>query len=158
MHQVIRDHLETFLSESEEGRLPSDFRTHLEACESCRQKVQQMKEQAGLLTVLRETREVEPRPGFYARVLDRIDSQRGDSIWSVFVESPFGRRIAFASLILVVLVGTYLVSSEPMAGVAAPQSAAVTSLEDEQGAVVSASTPQETRDAVLVNLASYRDE
>lgn len=151
MHQVIKDHLETFLSGSEQGRLPMEFRTHLEACESCRDAVQQMQEQAGLLAVLRSPCETEARPGFYARVMDRIEAQRGDSIWSVFLESAFGRRIAYASLILAVLMGTYLVSREP--SVDLQQSAEI----DEPGPTLG-DNPQQTRDAVLVSLASYRDE
>src|SRR5579872_7309278 len=52
------------------------------------------------------------RPGFYARVMERIEAEGPISIWNLFIESAFGRRIAVASLALALLVGVYLVSSE----------------------------------------------
>src|SRR5439155_13666164 len=55
--------------------------------------------------------EVEPRPGFYARVMERIEAQ-GASIWDLFFESAFGKRIAVASLALALLLGIFLVTQE----------------------------------------------
>src|SRR5579872_6658123 len=52
------------------------------------------------------------RPGFYARVMERIEAEGPISIWNLFIESAFGRRIAVASLALALLVGVYLVTSE----------------------------------------------
>lgn len=158
MHQVISDHLESYLSGSEKERLPVEFRAHLEACEQCRQSVRQMQEQARRIGVLREAGEVEPRAGFYARVMERVNSQRGDSIWNLFTESAFGRRIALASLVLAVLMGSYLVSNDSSGLWAPAQKAQIVTLDEEQAPVVTAATPQESRDAVLVNLASYQEQ
>ncbi len=41
---------------------------------------------------------MEPAAGFYARVMQRIEEKAQDSIWAVFVYSPFGKRLAFGSL------------------------------------------------------------
>ena len=58
------------------------------------------------------SQDIEPRAGFYARVMERIEAQPA-SIWSVFLDRKFGFRLAVASAVLVALLGTYLVTSEP---------------------------------------------
>ena len=97
MHQVVKDYLETYLGSSDGRQFPNQFSSHLETCEECRLEVEQMRAQASLFTSLRSRIEIEPAAGFYARVLDRIDAQKPVSVWSALVESPFGRRLAFAS-------------------------------------------------------------
>ena len=52
------------------------------------------------------------RAGFYARVMERIESQGAASIWSLFFDSPVGRGLAMASMVLALSLGVYLVSSE----------------------------------------------
>jgi hypothetical protein len=56
--------------------------------------------------------DIEPHPGFYARVLDRIDAQRPSSIWTLFSESLFGRRLATASLALALITAASIVGQE----------------------------------------------
>lgn len=156
MHQVIKDHLETYLGSSCGKQLPNEFSSHLEVCEGCRLELSAMRSQSSLLSCLHATPEVEPRAGFYARVMDRIESQRPASIWAVFLESPFGRRLAFASLILAVLMGTYLVSTEPVSEFAMRDSGVAVT----QGVTTPVLGPnqQQDRDVVLVNLATYQEQ
>jgi hypothetical protein len=115
-----------------------------------------MRGQARLFAGLHALPEIEPAAGFYARVMDRIDAQRPVSPWSVFLDSPFGRRLAFASLVLAVLMGTYLVSTEPASEFAVRDSGVVIS----QGESTPVLGPdhQQDRDVVLVNLATYREQ
>ena len=54
---------------------------------------------------------MEPRPGFYARVMERIEAQTPTSVFTLFFDSLFGRRIAMASLALALLLGVYVISS-----------------------------------------------
>src|SRR3954468_21573871 len=61
-----------------------------------------------LLAELKAPEDVGPAPGFYARVMDRIESQRSNSIWSVFLEPIFGRRLALVSGLLMLLLGAAL--------------------------------------------------
>jgi hypothetical protein len=112
-----------------------------------------MQAQARLFGSIRPAAEVEPPAGFYARVMERIESQRRVSIWTVFSESPFGRQIAFASLVLAVLMGTYMVSTEPGEEIALRDSPAA-----EQVTPVLGPNQQQDRDAVLVNLATYQEQ
>ena len=122
--------------------------------------------------------EIEPRPGFYARVLDRIEAQGPGSAWTLFFDSLFGRRIAMASLALALLVGVYVISSEQssepeIAGVDGPQATLVSDRDSNlpqdlqgvfSGDVFSNSsqprlvTGAPDQDAVLVNLVTYREQ
>ncbi len=117
--------------------------------------------QAALLRELRTPAavEAEPRSGFYARVMERIEAQGAVSIWNVFFESPFGRRIAAASIALALLLGTYLVTSERFPEAARDNGQAVQMVagEDQPGMVL---TPEGApdRDSVLVNLVTYQEQ
>jgi hypothetical protein len=123
-----------------------------------------MVRQARIIRTLRPKHSAEPMPGFYARVMDRIERQVPVSIWSVFLD-PFGRRLAVASAALAVLMGIYLVSSDPVRRPApmpiASDSISVvdrTTDEDLPARVLAGSADQtQVRDAVLVNLATYRE-
>jgi predicted anti-sigma-YlaC factor YlaD len=110
MHRVIQDHLEEVLTASQLERCHSQVVAHVSECEECRVELEAMREQALLLRELRA--QVEPRPGFYARVMERIEAQGAGSIWDMFFESAFGRRLAVASMALALLLGVYLVTSE----------------------------------------------
>jgi predicted anti-sigma-YlaC factor YlaD len=157
MHQPIRDNLEEYLKGSTR-QVPQAFHAHLVACEECASEIRLLETQANMLRSLRSGPDVGPSPGFYARVLERIEEQERSSVWSVFLQPNFGRRLAIASATLVVLLGTYLITTEPgdqnipspavasdTVNVAAPESGAV------QDSV------QQQRDAVLVNLASFHE-
>lgn len=109
MHRLIENHLEEVLAQ---GRLPEPVQQHLTECAGCRAEVGAMREHAALLRDWTAPEEVEPRPGFYARVWDRIEMQRPVSIWGLFTDSLWGRRLATASLSLALLMGGYVISSE----------------------------------------------
>src|ERR1700692_111914 len=106
MHREIQNHIEDVLAGSEPE--------HLSQCEACRTEIRGMQEQTALIRELRvpEGFADEPRPGFYARVMERIEAEGPISIWNLFIESAFGRRIAVASLALALLIGVYVVPSE----------------------------------------------
>ena len=154
MHQAIRDNLEEYLKGFGERQAPAEFTAHLASCRQCSDDLLTMDRQTRLLRSLRTTEEMDPRPGFYARVMERIEAQTDTSIWSVFLQPAFARRLAVASATLALLLGTYLIGTEPgdqsrPASVVATQSA---SFPDDAQHV------DQQRDAVLVNLASYHGE
>ena len=178
MHRIIRDHLEEVLTGL--GSAPEHpAGKHLTECEECREIVAAMREQAEVLRQWRvadaEIAAVDPRPGFYARVLERIETQGAGSVFTLFFDSLFGRRIAMASLALALLLGVYVISSEQMAepevaGVdGLPQATLVSNLpQDLQGAFSDSVfsdngqprlvTGAPDQDAVLVNLVTYREQ
>ena len=167
MHQPIKDNLEEYLKGSAQ-RVPQAFHAHLEACEECASELRLLETQAMMLRSLRSSGEAGPRPGFYARVMERVEEQGRNSIWSVFLVPSFGRRLAIASAALVVLLGTYLVSTEPgdrdialaPATVAtetvrapAPEAGATGDILQQRDTL----QQQRQRDAVLVDLASFHE-
>ncbi len=183
MHRVIRDHLEEVLAQSRVGRGSSespsqspsqrmepglngtqDFEHHLRQCEDCRIEIDFMRQQAASLRQLRSEAEYEPPPGFYARVIGRIEThiqtQRDGSIWNVFSESPFGKRIAIASMTLALVFGIYLIASEQYQDqpVNAPVQISDTISGEDQPGMVLGSEGVPDRDAVLVNLVTYREQ
>jgi predicted anti-sigma-YlaC factor YlaD len=109
MHDVIRDGLEEYLG----GQVRRDFQAHLAECAECRTEVRQFEDLSGLFRSLREPEPVQPEPGFYFRVSQNIEAQQQPSIWSIFsLDAIFGRRVAFASLMVLALVGSFLISRE----------------------------------------------
>jgi predicted anti-sigma-YlaC factor YlaD len=161
MHRLVQNHIEDVLAGIESASVAE----HLGACEECRSQVTAMRRHAAAMRELRAPA-AEPRPGFYARVMERIEAQGPVSIWNLFIESAFGRRIAVASLALALLVGVYLISSERSADqpVMAGQQgqAAVVVGEDGPGQVLSiinhSSLNQPSEDAVLANLVTYQEQ
>jgi predicted anti-sigma-YlaC factor YlaD len=163
MHRLIQDHLEEVLAESK-CCCSDAAREHLEECEECRSQVAAMENHAALLRSLRTPvdapeAEITPRPGFYARVMERIEAQGARSIWQLFFESTFGRRIAIASMAFAVLLSVYLVSLETTEELPVTATAPMQLLpgEDQPGMVISkAGVPD--KDSVLVNLVTYREQ
>lgn len=156
MHRMIRDHLEQVLADSHASESDSPVAAHIQECEECRGELEAMLEQARLLRELRA--EAEPRPGFYARVMERIERQGPGSIWSVFSESAFGRRIAVASMALALLAGVYLYTSEQSASNPTVEFVAGALPGEDQPALVMAPSGVPDRDTVLVNLVTYREQ
>jgi len=151
MHRLIQDRLEEVLRETERVD-DSPAADHLAACEECRMEVAAMRRQASALRALRANDDtLAPRPGFYARVMERIEAQRPIDIWELFFDSSFARRIAMASMAMTVLFGLYLVSSERLA-----QPVAISTEENQPGMTLAAGLPD--KDAVLVNLVTYREQ
>ena len=162
MHREIRDHIENVLAGSEPE--------HLAGCEECRSEVQGMQEHTALLRELRapDSFVAEPRAGFYARVMERIEAEGPVSIWNLFIESAFGRRIAVASMALAILLGVYLVTSERSAGdpMVAVQQVQLQPLvvvgEDGPARIITqmdqSPAGQSSEDAVLADLVSYQEQ
>src|ERR1700720_1097853 len=155
MHQPIKDNLEEYLKGSAQ-QIPQAFHAHLVACEECASELRLLETQANMLRSLRSVEDVGPTPGFYARVMERVEDQGRASVWSVFLQPSFGRRLAIASATLVVLLGTYLVTTEPGAPSVALAPTAPTDIvssvpASEAGTIPDSLQQQRRRDAVLVD-------
>jgi predicted anti-sigma-YlaC factor YlaD len=161
MHEPVQAHLEDFLSRK--GTVPDSVADHLASCSKCRSEVNAMEAQIPMLRSLRSPDGAEPRAGLYARVIERIESQRPLSIWTAFLEPAFGPRLAIASAVLAIIMGIFLVSGEPTAPAPmpiAPDSVASAVAEREDAAPAftgAAADDQQVRNAVFVSLATYRD-
>jgi hypothetical protein len=99
--------------------------------------------------------EIEPRAGFYARAMEAIEARRRASVWCAFADPDFGRRLSFASLAIVLVLGSYMVFTEqgPRFEVPSP----VTFMAPEPAGHYVGADPQRDRELVLVSLASYQE-
>jgi hypothetical protein len=112
MHESIRRRLEELLDAGSSvwgNDIPDE---HLAVCPECSAEIAAMRDQAMVLRSLRAPEEVEPLPGFYARVMQRIEGGYVRSVWTIFADSPFGTRLAYASLTVAIILGSYVVSAE----------------------------------------------
>ena len=152
MHGLIRERLEDYLKGAP-GSVP-EVEDHLRVCESCREEAASMQEQARLLHVLAPSRAMDPPVGFYARVLDRIETERRPSFWDAFLEPSFGRRLLATSVMVICLLGGYVALTEAANEGPATTPEAVMVAEHPAGL---GSNPDRDRETVLVSLATYRD-
>jgi anti-sigma factor RsiW len=153
MHEPLKERIEDYL---QGGKDLPDVERHLEQCESCRAEVIRMKKHTELLRSMKAPREWEPAPGFYGRVMNRIETQAKPSMWNLFGESMFAKRLAYASMTFVVLLGTYFVSSTISDQQIATSSPEVLMSDDPHPSEVG-TNPQKDREAILVNLATYHE-
>jgi predicted anti-sigma-YlaC factor YlaD len=169
MHREIRDHIDDVLRG---GNTLKNAREHLAQCDECRTEVRGMQEQTALIRELRTPEDfaADLRPGFYARVMERIEAEGPISIWNLFIESAFGRRIAVASLALALVAGMYVVTAErsaddSMIALQSPQATTEQTIVAGEDApareitqVDQSQTDQSSEDAVLANLVTYREQ
>jgi anti-sigma-K factor RskA len=150
MHEVVRERLEDLLAGSLEGDSVAEL--HLAACEECRQQVEAFRSNALLIRSLRYSQEVAPAPGFYARVMDRIEARRSASVWNALLDPAFAWRLAVGSVAALLLIGSFIFMRE-----AEPPEPAVTVIAVQEHPPDLGSDPLRDRDTVLVTLATYRE-
>jgi anti-sigma factor RsiW len=115
MHTLLRENLEGYLS----GNLPPADRealeAHLAVCSDCRGEWLVLRESAEQIRSLRppEEFEAEVSPAFYAAVIERIDREREIPFWAMLLDPTFGRRVVFACLLLLALLGAYVAAVQP---------------------------------------------
>ncbi len=160
----------------ESGRLPDEntpVGAYLKSNPAGREEVAAMMDLSRLIrenfTLSAEERDsLEPAPGFYARVLSRIESQAAPaSIWDFFLE-PLGMRLVYASLALATLLfaATFFDASP----VNNPQVAETQSIQSSESPVINgvflasdsdgmpiveSANPNEDRGSALVQLTTY---
>jgi anti-sigma factor RsiW len=156
MHEPIQQGLEEFLS-GRSGAAPSaEFQRHLAECAGCRSMVEEMRAQQALLRQLRAPEIEGPAPGFYARVMERIEAQAAsNSFWSIFLEPSFGRRLLYASLALSLVLGAAVWRTPGTAPIDVGNPVQIMA-----GSGLPAATgedPGRDREVVLTNLVSLND-
>jgi hypothetical protein len=153
MDQPIRKRLEDYLSGMDEASR-RDFEAELARDQRTLDEVRIMRQHAELLRTLRAPEEVDPAPGFYARVMDRIESQRPVSVWDVFLQPVFARRVAYVSLALLLVFGFLTVSAEMEPEVVSASPEAI--LAERPVSPALGRDQERDREVVLVNLATYQ--
>jgi anti-sigma factor RsiW len=161
MHDIVVDELETHLSgRGVDKNASRDFYAHLDACADCRAEVAAMDDLSLLLRELRFHPEnaafpqpsPQPSLGFYNRVRYRIVEQQQKEAWGLFSPgAAFFRRVAFASLLLLAGLGSFLVTRE--SSFSGMDAASIMAQHDP----VAAHSESSDRDRMLVTLATYRE-
>jgi len=149
MHSVVKERLEEYLGGELAPSVLHQIEAHLKVCEDCREEVKSMQEMRQLFSSLRAEEEVSPSAGFYVRVLEQAGArQQAPGFSGLFdLDFAFGRRLVFASLLLLAVLGSYLVSRETDYS-SGPSAEAVMAQDT--------SSPTTTdRDHMLLTLTSY---
>ena len=156
MHEPVRVDLEGCLSEQGGSEVA---RAHLTGCPECRQELQQMREQSSWIQEFRAPQELEPSPGFYARVMEQIEAQRAKmSFWNGFLEPMFAKRLVFASLTLFVLLGTVATVMQPdRTDSEVAQDHPESIMIERAQPAVAVEDPEQQRNAILVDLSTYSE-
>lgn len=151
MHAVVMQSLEEYLSGTLNPVAQREIEAHLKGCDPCRSEVRSMQEVSELFGCLHTVEAVIPSPGFYARVVQEVEQQTSaPTLTNLFgLDLAFGRRLVFACLLTLAVLGTYLVSRET-AYPAGPSPETIMA-QQESPAFDSAPAP----DNMLVTLTSY---
>jgi predicted anti-sigma-YlaC factor YlaD len=156
MHRPIEEGLEDYLGGSRSARSLAAFREHLSTCGECREQVELMAKHANLLESLRAPAEVEPAPGFYARVMDRVEAQRRGSFWALFLEPVVARPLMYASMsMLLVLASAVWTTGGTTARDMTVGGTPVAAMAADPMPVADGANPVHARGVVLTHLASY---
>jgi anti-sigma factor RsiW len=153
MHEPVIQRLEEYLDG--DGPFP-EVEEHLRKCEDCKNELDAMRQQSALFRQAFKA-EVEPNPAFYARVMGRIETQARPSVWSLFGESMFAKRLSYASATFLVLVGVVFMSAtNPDQGVAFGDPEMILAGEERYTPVSMDTDTERDRQVVLVNLTTYQ--
>jgi anti-sigma factor RsiW len=114
MHAAVMERLEDYLSGSLAPADRQRIEAHLDQCEICREELSAMEDVSLLFEGLRPQADLDPAPGFYARVMQQVEKQQpARSLADFFAfDLAFGRRLAFAALLTLAVMGSYLISRE----------------------------------------------
>jgi len=114
MHAVVMDSLEEYLSGVIEPAAQRAIDPHLLDCRTCREEVRGMQDVSHLFDSLRTEEAFEPSPIFTAHVMQHVaEAQPQSTFVSLFaLDFAFGRRLVFASLLTLAVLGGFLATRE----------------------------------------------
>ena len=115
-----------------------------------------MAAQARLVRGLRSEPDIEAARGFYARVMSAVEARQRSSVLGAFTDTAFARRLIYACLATVIILGSYLLYTEQATPFRAPAPVRFLAAGAPDSGPVGADQ-QRDRERVLVSLASYRE-
>lgn len=130
---------------------------HLAACPECRTEVESIAQVSQLLAELRSDPETaaEPSPYFYTRVAASIVEHQNTDHWGLLAPgAAFFRRVAFASLVVLACLGSYLVMREGDMSSMTPRGTDPAALIAQHDSTADHAASSD-RNLMLVTLASY---
>ena len=114
-HDIIAEEFEQHLS----GNASKAFYAHLAACAECRSEVAEIDQLTAFVGELKGTEAAAPPVplGFYSRVANGIREKQGVGAWDLFSHSAlFFRRMAFAALVVMAVMGGLLATRDENEG------------------------------------------
>jgi predicted anti-sigma-YlaC factor YlaD len=116
MHAVTMENLEEYLAGTLEPAQLREIEAHLSNCSMCRDEMRGMQQLAGLFVSLRDdkTESWDMAPGFAVKVMEQVAHRKPAPAFASFfaLNLAFGRRLVFASLLMLAVVGGFLVTRE----------------------------------------------
>ena len=114
MHAVVMDSLEEYLSGAIEPAAQRAVEGHLAACAACRDEVKSMQEVSLLFSSLHTDEVFESLPRFTASVMQHVGDLKPEPTFAsrFALDLAFGRRLVFASLVLLAVLGSVLATRE----------------------------------------------
>ncbi len=111
MESFLKEHLEDYLSGRLRGEALAEFERRLEQNPASVDEIALFQETSELFTAFAVDAEedVEPAPGFYYRVMERVEQERADSFWSFLLRPVVVRRFAFAAMMWLLVLGSVAV-------------------------------------------------
>jgi hypothetical protein len=157
IEELLEDHLRKSLTAERQAEF--DRAVAAEDAETQR-LIEQFEHQARLIRgALRPAADVEPAPGFYGRVMTRIEAQRTPSLWAAFVEPLFFKRLALATATLLMLLSVGMLTTPDSDQVSIAPIVATTAAAEPIQVADNQAAPaahESNRDIVLVDLVSFQ--
>jgi len=160
MHEPVRSQLEDILQGRLRAGQKETVEAHLSDCPECAAELREMRLYSRAMRALRATDVPEASAGFYARVMQRVESQGRPSFWNLFLDPVFGRRLVYATGAMFLLMASFLLATTggqpelartPVEMMARPAAAPV-AMQAEFGDDV-----QRDREYFLTTMASFSD-
>lgn len=112
MDRFLQDRMEEYLSGSLAGKDLAEFEERLGRDPESASEMALFVESHTLFDGFRLEGQVAPAPGFYARVNRVIDEERRTPFWEVFLQPFMLRRLAFAALMWMFVLGSAAVFTD----------------------------------------------
>ncbi|MBI2686085.1 MAG: hypothetical protein HYX27_07205 [Acidobacteria bacterium] len=111
MHEPVRSQLEEILHGKVTPGADDAVQAHLSSCPTCTAELREMQHCTNVVRSLRLSEVPEPTAGFYARVMQRIESQGRPSFWSLLLDPVFGRGLMYATGAMFLLMASFLLAT-----------------------------------------------
>ncbi len=114
MDRYIKDRLEEYLSGELTGKELAELEARLERDGDSAAELSQFEANRRLFDAIRvdASELASPAPGFYARVNQLIESEKEVPFWEVFLQPFMVRRLAFAALMWMLVLGSAVVFTD----------------------------------------------
>lgn len=111
MDSFLQERLEVYLAGCLSEQDLAEFERRLAADSAADEEMTAFRATADLFAEFKvdTSEDMEPAPGFYYRVMERVEAEQGESVWSLFLQPFVVRRFAFVALMWLLMLGSVAV-------------------------------------------------